>query len=296
MSPQTGVPMNFDRRITPARSDLADERLRGAVDAPRYSTGVLKRVVTPSAPLRRLTSPEVSLDTEALMGEAVRVFEDEEGLSWVQLESDGYVGYMPSEALGGADPAPTHRVSALRTFVYPGPDLKLPPLAHLSLGANVAITGEQGEYAGLSTGGYAFSGHLTPLDSSESDFVSVAERFLGTPYLWGGKTSLGLDCSGLIQLSLAAAGVDAPRDSDMQEKALGEPLAVSPDLSGLRRGDLIFWKGHVGVMLDGERLLHANGHHMATAIEPLRTAEERIRLKSYGPIVSIKRLPALGRA
>src|SRR5918993_984061 len=261
--------MSFDRRITPARADLADERLRQTVEAPRYSTGTLMRVVVPSAPLRPHPSPEVSIDTEALMGERVRVYDEHEGWAWGQLESDGYVGYLSAEALGPEHPAPTHRVAALRTFVYPGPNLKLPPLQHLSLCA----------------------AHLAPLASHESDFVAVAERFVGVPYLWGGKTSLGLDCSGLIQLSLAAAGMHAPRDTDMQQAALGEPVDLAPDLSGLRRGDLVFWKGHMGVMLDETRLLHANGHHMAVAIEPSREAEERIRLNSYGPIVAVKRLP-----
>jgi cell wall-associated NlpC family hydrolase len=286
--------MNFDRRITPVRGDLADERLRGAVEATRFSAGVLKRVIGPSAPLRPHPSPEVSIDTEALMGEAVTVFDEHEGLSWGQLASDGYVGYLPSEALGAVDPVPTHRVSALRTFIYPGPNLKLPPRAHLSLGAAVAVADKQSEYVRLATGGYVFAGHLAELGSCEADFVAVAERFVGTPYLWGGKTSLGLDCSGLVQLSLGAAGIKAPRDSDMQEKALGAPVELRAGLAGLWRGDLIFWKGHMGVMLDAERLLHANGHHMATAIEPLREAEERIRTKSYGPIVAVKRLPALG--
>jgi cell wall-associated NlpC family hydrolase len=287
--------MNFDRRITPARADLADERLRGAVAAARFSAGVVKRVVAPSTPLRPHPSPESPIDTEALAGEPVTVYDEHEGWAWGQLAADGYVGYLSAEALGSPDPAPTHRVAALRTFVYPGPNLKLPHLAHLSLGAAVAVQGQEGDWARIGPAAFVFSGHLAPLDSHEPDFVTVAERFVGTPYLWGGKTSLGVDCSGLIQLSLSAAGIEAPRDTDMQEKALGLPVETGPGLFGLRRGDLIFWKGHMGVMLDPERLLHANGHHMAVAVEPLREAEERIRLKSFGPIVAVKRLPGPAR-
>jgi cell wall-associated NlpC family hydrolase len=285
--------MNFDKRLTPARADLADERLRGQVAAERYSTGTLMRVVAPSAPLRRHPAPDAPLDTEILMGEAVTVYDEHEGWAWGQLQSDGYVGYVPSEALRADVLAPTHRVTALRTFVYPGANLKLPPSAHLSIGAYVAVQGADGDYSRLSGGGFVFTGHLGPLASNEADFVAVAERLVGTPYLWGGKTSLGVDCSGLIQLSLAIAGIPAPRDTDMQERALGTPVEIKADLGGLRRGDLVFWKGHMGVMLDAERLLHANGHHMGVAIEPLRAAEERIRRKEFGPITAIKRLPAL---
>jgi len=285
--------MTFDRRITPARADLADERLRGTVEAPRFSTGAARRVVAPATPLRPHPSPEVAIDTEALMGERVTVFDEHEGFAWGQLEADGYVGYLSSEALGDPEPPPTHRVAALRTFVYPGPNLKLPHRCHLSLGAAVAVIGRDGEWACIGDTRFVFGAHLAPLAAHEPDFVAVAERFLGTPYLWGGKTSLGLDCSGLVQLALAAAGIKAPRDTDLQEKALGRPVEIRPDLSGLARGDLIFWKGHVGVMLDASRLLHANGHHMAVAIEPLREAEERIRLKSFGPIVAVKRLGCL---
>jgi hypothetical protein len=288
--------MTFDRRITPARADLADERLRGAVEAERFSAGTLRRVVAPSTPLRAHPSPEVPFDTEALMGEAVTVYDEHEGWAWGQLASDGYVGYLSAEALGAPDPAPTHRVAAFRTFVHPAPNLKLPPLAHLSLGAAVAVLeeglGRDGDWARIGETAFVFASHLAPLDAYEDDFVAVAERFVGTPYLWGGKTSLGLDCSGLIQLSLAAAGIEAPRDTDMQEKALGHPVELRPDLSDLRRGDLVFWKGHVGVMLDAESLLHANGHHMAVAAEPLAEAESRIRQKSFGPIVAVKRLSA----
>src|SRR5688572_21116266 len=286
--------LQFDKRLTPARSDLADERLRGRVQAERYSAGRAMRVVAASAPLRREPRPDAPLDTEALMGEAVTVYDEDEGWAWGQIQSDGYVGYLPSEGLGADVPEPTHRVAALRTFIYPGPNLKLPPLGFAGLGASVAVQDQDGGYARLASSGFVFAAHLAPLNTHEADFVAVAERFVGTPYLWGGKTSLGLDCSGLVQLSLSAAGILAPRDTDMQQATLGEALEPRSDLAGLRRGDLIFWKGHVGVMLDGERLIHANGHHMAVAVEPLRQAVDRISAKEFGAITAIKRLPALG--
>jgi cell wall-associated NlpC family hydrolase len=224
----------------------------------------------------------------------VTIYDSQDGWAWGQLGDDQYVGYMPASALKASGPPATHKVTALRTLVFPGPSLKLPPTESLSFGCRLVITGMDGSFAMTADGGHVPSLHVAPVATTESDSVAVAERFLGTPYLWGGKTSLGIDCSGLTQTALAAAGLHAPRDSDMQESELGEPVGMRPDLSGLQRGDLVFWKGHVGIMLDAARLIHANGHFMMTVVEPLAEAEERIRLKSYGPITTIKRLPALG--
>lgn len=280
----------LDRRITPARPDLAADHLRGQVEARSFVASERAWVVAPSAPLRREPRPDAPLDTEALCGEAVDVYERFEGWAWVQLKSDGYVGYLPDDALRADVPAPTHRVSALRTFVYPGPSMKLPPLDFLSLGAAVPVVGQAGDFQVLADGGHVVAGHLAPLSSHEPDFVAVAERFLHVPYLWGGKTSLGLDCSGLTQLALAAAGIASPRDSDMLEASTGAPVAFDDSLAGLERGDLVFWKGHVGIMTDAQTLLHATAYTMTVMSEPLRGARDRVQAKSFGAITSIRRL------
>jgi cell wall-associated NlpC family hydrolase len=286
----------LDRRITPARPDLALESLRGLVEAERFVAGEVARVTVPSAPLRRTPSPDGAIDTEALAGEAVLVIERKAGFAWVQLQNDSYVGYLDERALGveaGAEASvPTHRIGVTRTFLYPGPSMKLPPLAHYGMGAMVGCLREEGDFALVSTGageGFIWRSHLRPLGEWEADPVSVAEGLAGVPYLWGGKTSLGLDCSGLVQLAHAQCGNPLPRDSDMQEAGVGEAVPVTPGLSGLRRGDLVFWKGHVGLMRDAVTLLHANGHHMLVVSEPLAEAAARILAKGGGPVTAVRR-------
>lgn len=289
--------MTFDPRVTPARPDLAAEHLKGQVAAARFVPGVEFEVRDAQAPVRREPSPEAPLDTEVLHGERLTVYEENgEGWCWVQLRSDGYVGWVPANALRPPGPAPTHRVSALRTFVFPGRSIKAPPVEALSLGSLVTVRPQAGERAGdvttaltlLVSGFCVPTRHLAPIDSREPDFVAVAERFLGVPYLWGGKTSLGLDCSGLVQVALTASGVACPRDSDMQERSLGKALP-NDDLENLRRGDLVFWKGHVAIVRDPTTLVHANAFHMAVAIEPIATALRRIA-DAGSPITSIKRI------
>lgn len=282
-------PPAFDRRVTPARPDLAAESLRGRIEAASYVAGIERRVAAPNAPLRRAPDAEAALETEALHGETVVVYEDLGDWAWAQLTRDGYVGYIPTAALA-ALVEPTHRVAALRTHAYPAASVKRPPRFALSLGALVRIQRREGDFAITSDGLHFYARHLAPTDDFEADFVAVAERFLETPYLWGGRTSEGIDCSGLVQTALGAAGVKAPRDSDMMEAALGLPAPIDDALAHLRRGDLIFWKGHVGVMRDAETLLHANGWHMKVASEPLAVARARIAEATYGPITSIRRL------
>jgi cell wall-associated NlpC family hydrolase len=278
----------FDPRLTPARADLAAKHLEGKVKAARYVEGRVCEVIEPQAPLRREPRPDASLETEALKGERVTIYDTNgEGWAWGQLAADGYVGWLPDNALAPPGAAPTHKVTALRTLVFPGPSIKLPPLEALPLGARLAIARTEDRMAVTASGAYVPAAHLAPLDRSESDFVAVAERFIGAPYLWGGKTALGLDCSGLVQVALTACGVSCPRDSDMQEAALGTAMSIDP--SALKRGDLIFWKGHVAIVRERDSLLHANAFNMAVAIEPI--ADAIVRIRSGGSEVSsVRRL------
>jgi len=280
----------FDPRVTPARADLAAKYLEGTVQAARYVAGSVCDVIEPQAPLRQEPRPDAPLDTEALKGERVTVYEtNAEGWAWGQLATDNYVGWLPANALAPSGAAPTHKVTALRTFAFPGPSIKLPPLEALPFGARVAITRAQERLAVTRTGGYIPAAHLAPIDENESDFVAVAERFLGVPYLWGGKTALGLDCSGLVQIALAACGISCPRDSDMQEQALGTPVATAEEFFAFKRGDLVFWKDHVAIVRDRGSLLHANAFHMAVAIEPAAEAIARIRGAS-SDVTSVRRI------
>lgn len=282
--------MSLDPRRHAFRPDLADERLQGKVDAGRFVSGETRRINTTLAALHREPSPTSGMDTQALFGESIRVFEEKDGWAWAQLMGDDYVGYIRTSDIGPDKGEPTHRVAAMRSFIYPTASIKLPTDRYLSIGSQMRVIAIEGDFAAIAGGGFIYRTHLTELATREPDFVAVTERFVGTPYLWGGKSSLGIDCSGLVQLSLAQTGIMAPRDSNMQEAELGQEITITPDLSGLRRGDFIFWKGHITTMVDETRIIHANGWSMTVLVEPLAVAEKRTREATGGGITRIRRL------
>ncbi len=276
----------LDPRLNAFRPDLADETLQGRVDAARFVSGELHEVAEPIVTLHAAPRPDATRQTELLLGERVLVFETtSEGWSWLKTVRDGYVGYVPTSGLTRQLTRPTHRVAVPATFLYVVPDVKARPETSIPMNAVVEIICDDGRFARTAGGRFLYALHLKPIASAEDDFVAVAEEFLNVPYLWGGKTQRGLDCSGLVQTAMQAAGLSCPRDTDMQEAKLGTPLN---DYNALRRGDLIFWDGHVAIMVDRERLVHANGHHMRVALELAGEAMARTA-SSYGDVTSIRR-------
>jgi cell wall-associated NlpC family hydrolase len=281
----------LDPRRHPYRGDLAAEALRGKVRAARYVKGEPRQVVYPAIPLWSQPDARQDWSTQALFGESVTVYEETGGWAWGQLERDGYVGYVQARALSAQVRPATHRVRAPGTFVYASANARAQAGPHLSMTSLLSVAETGAAFSRLAEGGFVPTRHIAELDRFAPDFVAVAERFAGTPYVWGGKTRLGLDCSGLVQVAMHAAGLDCPRDSDMQQAELGREVAVDGGLDGLERGDLVFWSGHVGIMTDAFMLLHANAHHMAVIAEPLRGAVDRIARGGL-EIAAIKRLPA----
>lgn len=282
----------LDPRLHAFREDLASASLQNRVKAPRYVEGEIRQVAAPAAAIRVAPKFDAPLATEALSGELVTVYDVRDGWAWVQLREDGYVGYTTLDVLSPMVEENVCRVSARLTYLYPAPDIKRPPITRLSFSCTVAPIGKpEGRFVELSRGGFIFADHLVGIRERAKDFVRVAERFVGVPYLWGGKTTLGIDCSGLVQIALQAAGIPCLRDSDMQMAGAGEPLDPS-NLDAIQRGDLLFWRGHVAIAQSADWMIHASAHHMEVVVEQIRRAVERTA-ETHGPLLAILR-PALG--
>ncbi|MGE4220357.1 MAG: C40 family peptidase [Alphaproteobacteria bacterium] len=279
--------MTLDRRLHAYRPDLAAESLRGRVEAKRFADGTAMQVAANVLPVYAAPEDGRGRTTELLHGETVRVYDTAGGWAWMQNDADSYVGYVRADALSAPGPASTHRVAALRSFVYAEPDLKSAVRDWRSIGSRVAAAEHKGGYVRCA-GGWMFADHLAPLGDHAPDWAGTALRFLGTPYLWGGRSSLGLDCSGLVQVALGEAGIDWPRDTDMQA-ACGEEVPFAGDEAVLRRGDLVFWKGHVGIWADAGCFVHANATHMAVAAEPLAETMARIERQLGQRVLTVHR-------
>jgi cell wall-associated NlpC family hydrolase len=274
-----------DPRVTPLRDGVASRALEGLVRAEVYLDPKTMSCVVPAAGIHRAPDLGSEQIDQLLFGEAFEVIEEEGGFFWGQARRDGYVGFVAAAALASAAPEPTHRVAAIRTYAFAEPSIKARALGPYSLNALVAVEAQEGRLRRAAGAGWMTAEHLSPIGAFESDLAAVAERFLGAPYLWGGRESLGLDCSGLVQQALFACGLACPRDTD-QQAGLGH--AIGPADFG--RGDLVFWKGHVAIGLDATRIVHANGHHMMVAVEPLETAVARIEAAGAGAPTAYRRI------
>lgn len=274
-----------DPRLCLVRGDLAAAELEGLWPAARYKRTTPMRVSAPTAALRSAPDSQAEQASQLLFGESFNVLLEEKDYAFGQVDRDGYVGFVGKDALSIGRGSPEHRVRALRTFAFSEPSIKSSPVGAYSLNALVTPIETEGRFVRAADSGWFISDHLAKISDFDDDPVEVAERFLGVPYLWGGNDSLGLDCSGLVQQALRACGKACPRDSD-QQMAIGDPIA---ELETLQRGDLIFWKGHVGFIVGPNRLLHANAHHMAVAIEALDAAIHRIVAAGSGRPIAFRR-------
>ena len=276
--------MSLDPRVVLARGDLAARDLEAIVTADRYADRRRYACAAPAAAIRRDPSPDAEQMDQLLFGEGFDVLDETGGFAWGQARRDGYVGFVESAALKPADGAPDVKVSAIRTYAFAEPSIKTRALGPYSLGSLLRIEAREGRFAKAAGTGWFVEDHLAPVGVFAADPAGIAELYLGAPYLWGGRESLGLDCSGLTLQAFGACGIALPRDTDQQAQA-GTAVAEGD----LRRGDLVFWKGHVAMMLDGATIIHANAHHMATAKEPLSVTRARYVAGAVGEPTAFRR-------
>lgn len=280
----------LDPRIHPYRDDIAAASLAGRVKAARYVEGETRRVRIPHVALMTKPDRGALQGSELLQGESFTVYDEKDGWAWGQCGHDGYVGYVAGKALATGAPQPTHWVSAARSLVFPDPRGEYPAARGFSMRSLVTVEGADGDYARLTGGGWMFKKHLAPLAETRGDFLATARLFLGTPYLWGGRGGLGIDCSGLIQIAMAAAGIDCPRDSDMQREALGDEVPIPDDPAALKAGDIFFFPGHVGFYVGDGLFLHASSFDMVVSVHPLADVLARLRDRHGKDIVRVRRM------
>lgn len=281
----------LDPRIHAYRPDLAAESLKGKVQAARFTAGRAAQVRRGVSDMRRHPSQIARLTSQVIRGETVTCYDEIGDWAWVQNETDGYVGYVESSALRFEVFEDTHQVSVRHTFLFPEPDLKSPPMDSLTMTGSVQVIGESGNYSEVAGGGWVYSKHLMQIADTAPDFVETALEYLGVPYLWGGRTSLGLDCSGLVQVALNRAGIPCPRDSDMAAEALGTEVPYDRDKTEIRRGDVIYMPGHCTIALDGASVVHANAFALQVTVEALEPVLERVRVESRGRgVTAIRRI------
>ncbi len=261
----------MDKRLTLARDGVAAATLEGLVAADDYRPVQPRRGAVGRAMVHNAADPGAPMISELLFGEAFDVLFEQDGFAFGQGRRDGYVGFVAADALGPAGEGPTHRVSALSTLAFSSADIKAPGPSILPQNSLVRVVRHEGRFAAVEGLGFVIEAHLALIGVFDRDLAGVALAYLGAPYLWGGRTVAGLDCSGLVQQAMTACGRFAPRDSDQQRDAYGEI-----GQGDLTRGDLVFWPGHVAIMIDETRIIHANAFHMQTAIEPLAEALARI--------------------
>ncbi len=279
---------SLDRRLNVFSPALAESGLRGKVEAEQFLDGKPAQVRVAFTELRAKPDSSAPIDTQLMFGETVRVFDTANGYSLVKADRDRYVGWLEEGTISHKICEPTHLVCVPRTFFYPEPDLKLPHKGMRSMGSAVRVVDQVEKrgtrYALLETGEAVVERHVRLVGHHADDYVAVAEQLIHTPYLWAGTTAFGIDCSGFVKLAMLMCGKLVLRDSDMQAATLGDEIDPGKTYENLRRGDLVFWRGHVAIVRDENSLIHANGHTMNVAIEPLDEAFSRIEYLYERPI------------
>ena len=277
----------LDPREFAFRPTIAASYLQGIVAADQFSDGVVCSVTDSVLPLKNKPNDQAELVSEMLFGEKFIVYERQEAWAWGQSQTDGYVGFVKINGLSDQPASPTHEVKELKTFVYQRPDIKSPVIKGLSMGSRVSLKEKGENFICLKEGGWIVEKHVVELNVKEASFIAVAKKYIGTPYLWGGRSSNGLDCSALVQLSLSRVGILMPRDTDQQEKAVG--CFFGKNAKDIKRGDLLYTQGHVAIASANDLILHATAYHMQVVEEPLKAFLSRLDETNH-QLRSIKRL------